>query len=237
MGRKIYLEIAEDIKKNINNGTYPEGTKLLGEKKLTSLYGVSRTTIRNSLHLLLEEGYILRVKGSGTYIKKRKIIQDRSSFSHLYTDLNNMGVKLSSSVVSKGVLKASKEVAAAMNIKPEEKVYQIVWIRLADGEPVIYETVHLLYSLVKGIDRINLDNVNLYSLLLEKYSLKISHGEEAFYPCFLSDTEGRFLKKDTGSLGMNVKKVAYCSQKTVEYTSSVVRGDRFIYKTIFKGRD
>ena len=45
-------------------------TRLPGEEALCARYGYSRQTVRKALAILEEEGVLIRVRGSGTYLSE-----------------------------------------------------------------------------------------------------------------------------------------------------------------------
>ena len=64
----VYRDIYDDITAKIKNGSYPVGSLLEPERKLMTLYGVERTTVRRALTLLAEEGKIIKKPGVGNFI-------------------------------------------------------------------------------------------------------------------------------------------------------------------------
>lgn len=56
----------------INEGTFPEGSRLPSEPELSKLIGVSRTTLRQALALLQDDGLVNNIRGKGNFIVKSK---------------------------------------------------------------------------------------------------------------------------------------------------------------------
>lgn len=63
-----YQRIAEDIRERINSGEYKINDAIPSELQLQKEYTVSRHTIRQGIALLVNEGYLRKEKGSGTYV-------------------------------------------------------------------------------------------------------------------------------------------------------------------------
>lgn len=63
-----YIEVYNNILKNVKAGLYNEENKLPNENKLAQEMGVSRMTLRQSLLLLQEDGIIEARKGVGNFI-------------------------------------------------------------------------------------------------------------------------------------------------------------------------
>ena len=63
-----YLLIAEKISQMIQEGLYPPGSRLPGERELAQELGVSRVTIREAEIALQAQGYLTIKTGSGVYV-------------------------------------------------------------------------------------------------------------------------------------------------------------------------
>lgn len=80
---KKWLWLKHDLLGKISSGEYAPGDLLPGELDLCEKKGVSRTTVRQALNVLENEGFIERQRGRGTYVKEMpantsKRPQDRS---------------------------------------------------------------------------------------------------------------------------------------------------------------
>jgi len=68
MEKPKYQQIAFDIKNKIINSEYQVGKLLPTEKQLQLQFKVSRHTIRQAMGILVNEGYVIKKKGAGTYV-------------------------------------------------------------------------------------------------------------------------------------------------------------------------
>lgn len=66
-----YMEIVRWSRAQIDGRALHPGDRFLSEKELSGRFGLSRQTVRHALQLLENEGYIRRVRGSGTYVADR----------------------------------------------------------------------------------------------------------------------------------------------------------------------
>ncbi|GAA0964360.1 hypothetical protein GCM10009555_001340 [Acrocarpospora macrocephala] len=64
-----YRTIADEVISKIRDGTYLPLEALPGIKHLTRTYGASRTTIRRTLALLRDLGWIYSVQGKGSFVE------------------------------------------------------------------------------------------------------------------------------------------------------------------------
>ncbi|MEM8832133.1 MAG: GntR family transcriptional regulator [Cyanobacteria bacterium P01_G01_bin.19] len=73
MSKPIYLQIAEELKSNIQQQSYLPGDKLPTEKNLADRFQVNRHTVRNAIAILKEEGLIRVDRGRGMYVAQTPI--------------------------------------------------------------------------------------------------------------------------------------------------------------------
>ena len=180
-----------------------------------------------------KEGYIYKLQGKGSYVSSPKIYQNRSGFSKFYDDMMSLGKIPVSKILSLKIKKPNTLVKERMNLSDDGLICKLVWIRYGNDEALIYETIYLNYSLVEGIENIDLKSKKLYDVLTNEFGIKITHGKELFYPCKLDTSEAKFLGLNEGDLGMKVERTVFQGSKVLEYTKSTVRGDRFVYTTNF----
>jgi len=65
---RLYQTIAAKLRKLIEDGEYPSGSRLPGERELAERFGVSRTAVREAIKSLTEKGLIEVFVGRGTFV-------------------------------------------------------------------------------------------------------------------------------------------------------------------------
>jgi DNA-binding transcriptional regulator YhcF (GntR family) len=66
--RRLYLQIADQIRSMITVGEFPPGSRLPAERELAKRFGVSRPSMREALIALEVEGYVDVRPGSGILV-------------------------------------------------------------------------------------------------------------------------------------------------------------------------
>lgn len=74
----IYQVIADDLRAAITSGGLGDGDRVPGENELMRRYGVARGTARQSLQVLLNEGIVASVRGSGNFVRSFRPVQRRA---------------------------------------------------------------------------------------------------------------------------------------------------------------
>jgi DNA-binding GntR family transcriptional regulator len=68
----LYFQLAEALKKMLETGAWREGARFPSEREIAEEFGVSRTVIRPALDLLVGDGAIVRIRGSGAFVAPPK---------------------------------------------------------------------------------------------------------------------------------------------------------------------
>lgn len=65
-----FVTVYNELFKMINEGTFPKGSRLPSEPDLSKSLSISRTTLRQALALLQDDGLIKNIRGKGNFIIK-----------------------------------------------------------------------------------------------------------------------------------------------------------------------
>jgi GntR family transcriptional regulator len=66
-----YVQLAEDIRAQIDSGQLAPGAPIPSEGQLAAEYGLSRTSVRSALETLRQAGLVRTVKGAGTHVREQ----------------------------------------------------------------------------------------------------------------------------------------------------------------------
>lgn len=122
----------------ITSSQMPPGTKLPTEGQLSQRFGVSRATVRDAVRALVEAGYVVRRRGSGSYVTERRRMPHGldSTLSYLAM-IESAGFR-----AGMHVLEAAFEPCAAdddaLQLRRGDTVLVVERVRTADEQPVIY---------------------------------------------------------------------------------------------------
>ena len=125
------------------------GNAIPSERQLSADLGVSRLTVRAALDELAREGYLVRRRGSGTYVQQPKISQQltMTSFSE---DMRRRGMVPAPTLSLTRVL-AGARLGRFLNVSPGDEIVVVKRLRLADGVSMAIETLHIPAEVVPGV--------------------------------------------------------------------------------------
>lgn len=69
----LYRQVMDGLSADIENGTYPVGSRIPSEMELSEIYGVSRITVRRAVTELSSEGILTKKQGKGTFVNSPKL--------------------------------------------------------------------------------------------------------------------------------------------------------------------
>ena len=224
----IYLQIAEGIGALLKEGVFPPGYFLPSERSLCEQFGISRMTLRQAMGLLDREGLIDSHRGRGTIVTSgalRKKGQELKSFSE---EIRERGGKPESQVLSLERKIPSESALAFFGLTEGQKVYEILRLRLNDGEPLAVELACIPERLCPGLERFDLAKNSLTQILGETYGLHLESCVEEF-TAEVPNVQIRQLlglTKNSAVLVANRKTFAD-DGRAVELARSTYRGDRY----------
>ena len=210
------------------------GSAIPSERQLSADLGVSRLTLRAALDDLAREGYLVRRRGSGTYVQQPKISQQltMTSFSE---DMRRRGMVPGNRTLSLKRQLAGARLGRFLNVSPGEEVVVVSRLRLADGVSMAIETLHVPSSVVPDVAPKDLEG-SFYELLRSKYGIEIASGTQTIEPTVTNEEESAALGVPLHSPAFLFERVSRDEGgRTLEFVQSIYRGDRYRIVTELTG--
>jgi GntR family transcriptional regulator len=204
------------------------GDSIPSERQLTGDLGVSRLTVRAALDELVREGYLLRRRGAGTFVAEPKVAKGMTTIGSFSEDMRERGLTPASRTLELGVVPAGARLGRILHVSPAEPVVVAKRLRLADGEPMAIELLHVRESLLPGLTASDLEEDSFYGLLAGRYGIEIVGGEQTVEPTVTNEEESETLGVPLHSPALLFERVTRApSGDIVEFTVSIYRGDRY----------
>ena len=140
----LYFQLKEIIIGEIKNGNYEKDAIIPTEKEFIEHYQISRTTVRQAITELVQEGWLYRVKSKGTFVSFPKInhnfMQTLESFNE---QMDRVGSVPKTEVLELKKIKASEVIASKLGLGKGEPVVYLYRRRFADNEPIVLQKTYL----------------------------------------------------------------------------------------------
>lgn len=222
-----YKVIYNKLLEMIESGAVKPNALLPSENELMRMYDVSRDTVRKSLNLLLQNGYIQKAKGKGSLVldinRFNFPVSGVSSFKELAKTMKGS----SETIVHRFTPEAVDEAIAKELYMQDGNVYKIERIRKIDGECIILDIDHLNAQIVSGLtEQIAQDSI--YEYIEQQLGLKISFAKKEITVERATSNDKELLDMKDYDMVVSVKSYTYLEDATLfQYTESRHRPDKF----------
>lgn len=230
----LYVQLMEELQKDIENGVYKPGDKILTEAEMAKAYGVSLITVRKAVGSLMEKGLVVRKQGKGTFVTKPKLSRNIKALQSFTEMCLQMGVKPGAKTLENCLVNADEKTAGRLGVEPDSSVVYICRLRSADMEPVQIEKNYfpLKYAYLLDVD---FDNNSLFDYLREQGGIRVASSEKVIEVCRATAEEAAYLGVKNGAYLLFVRSTAFDADGNPIYAGvQIINGDRFslyVYET------
>jgi len=233
----LYIQLNEYLRKQIDTGAYPIGTRLPSERELAETNAVSRMTARQALQLLVQQGYANSRVGKGTFAAAPKIRQELTELTGFSEEMRRRGMHPSSRVLLAEIRQASEEIAERLQLRPGSEIVVLVRTRHADETPVALEESCLSHQLCPGILTLHdFNRESLYQVLRANYGLRLAWASQSIEARLPARRECQALAIKRSEPVLSLTRVTFDdADRPIEYVRSAYCGSRYQFKAILRG--
>lgn len=229
----LYLKLYDDIIKKIKSNEYSENKALPSERKLCSIYFVSRSTVRKALTKLRNDKYIKTVRGSGNYVNSKVYYQPLTNFHSFAHYLIENSSILQNKILSCQIVDNDSYLESITNMS-KIKWHKLTRLRCDKNIPLMIETSYLLQSRFFKINPNEFENNSLYRYLEKYYNMKIDLANEFMAPILPTIQQAELLEISSKSPCMLLERICYEENQVIIVHKTIVRGDKYRFKSIYK---
>ncbi len=228
----LYAQVEAVLAAAIQDGALAPGACLPPELELTQRFGVSRTTIRQTIQNLVRRGLVEIRRGRGTYVSEPKIAQELTELSGFVEDMQAVGRTASAKVLSTEIVPASEAVANKLELAIGTPVVRIARVRLADDRPISLDETYLPRALGEQVLRHDLAREAIFPLLEEQYDTPLIEAEYRLEAVAATSSVARALNVAEGSPIFLIERTSYSTdRRPVDYEKLHYRGDQVQFVT------
>lgn len=136
-----YYQIKQDILQAIKLEKLKPGDRVDSESIIKKKYNVSATTVRKAFSDLISDGYLYGIQGLGTFVAKKQMIRNLTSIS-FSDELLQQGYEIDMKIDDISEI-INESIAEKLLIPKEQSITCIKRVRLANNEPIAYQSSYI----------------------------------------------------------------------------------------------
>lgn len=224
-----YERLAVMLRDRIAAGVYAREDKLPSEMELMDESGLSRSTVRHALKVLVDEGLVRTERGRGAFVADTPALHENNLVFSSYTaQVQGQGMKPTTRTVDSGFAKAAGSIAKFFDAAVGSKLVKLVRLRYLDDAPLCLETTYLPPSFEALIDRDI--NGSLYATLRQEFHRAPAQGHKTFEVCYASQNEAFLLNVERGQALILITDYVYDTDgRPLHVSKRIQRTDRAKY--------
>ncbi len=225
----LYYQLKCQLLDMIDNNTFKTGEMLPAEPDMCEQLMISRPTIRQALSELVDEGYLVRYKGKGTFIAKPKV-KDRflSQLQSFNEEMRSKGMTPHTKVLAFEEIPGIPDINTHLNIPLDKHLIHLCRLRYADDTPMVYLDTYLPAQQYQKLLDIDFTYASLYEELERIYDIRVSNAHREIEAVPARKKEAEYLEIPPHKPICFVRTVSYAANhaKPIEYSLARYRGDR-----------
>jgi GntR family transcriptional regulator len=173
----LYVQLANWIRSGIDGGAFAIGDRLPPEQALAAQSQLNRNTVRHALAQLELDGLVEKVKGVGTYVRRRQPLAPVHQLDRLTSFIDDFAfhnVVIEDQILSKQAQPADPRLSRLLGLAADEPVVAIERLRIADQTPFVLEQQYYSYRRFGRLLEMPVHG-SLYRLLTGSFGADLHH--------------------------------------------------------------
>ena len=224
----LYYQLKKQLLALIENADLKEGELLPPENDLCETLNVSRPTIRQAFTELVNEGYLARYKGKGTFVSIPKV-NDRffSKLETFHDEMVQKGLHPQTVVLKLEKINGPHEANERLDIPLNAPLLYLSRVRSVDTVPLVYVETFLPYESYAKLMDVDFTENSLYDSLEKIYHVRVNRVRREFVAVNAHQSDAELLQIARNKALSLVKTVAHSGDAPgpVEFSIARYRGD------------
>jgi GntR family transcriptional regulator len=233
--KKLYLQLVDIVKNAIESGELAVNEQLPTEDMLCSQQGVSKAVVRAAMQDLARAGYIDKIPGKGTFVRKPVFSRGVWLQVELKENVLDFGIDWDTEVIQKMVSVAPSDLSELFAVETGHQVFKISRLRSIKEVPVALETAYVSHDLCPGLPVEDLRSRSLFEIISKKHGLPITRCADSIGMTPLDEREADLLKQSKDSQALLSDRILYTTNNRVIAfirVLSVSEDHRFTYESV-----
>lgn len=136
----LYLRIISEIKRDILTGKYKPGEKIESETELMEKFSTTKITIRKSLALLCNEGFIYSIPSKGYFVQSPNV----DNYTLIFNKFDKLNTQIDEvKLLSVKVFNDKPSIYIKLQLDETNSIVEVKRLLLSGGKPIAYEIIYM----------------------------------------------------------------------------------------------
>lgn len=212
----LYIQLKDEILNKIDNNIWDIDSKIPTEMELMNKYKIGRATVRQALSILVNEGYLYKKHGIGTFIAGKKPSLGFEPLISLTFLLKQRGINPINYIDKKEILAIESDLLKEFKLTKKQDVFYLRRIIYDGNLPLAIEDSYFNESFINGDKELDLEG-SIAAILLQDLKLNITKVEQVIIPRKAEEAERKILKINNEDSVLELKRWIYIDEKKEPY--------------------
>jgi GntR family transcriptional regulator len=228
-----HVLLAEKIIDLIQNDNFPISSLLPTEPELCEKFNVSRYTLRESMKLLREMGFIQSRQGHGIKVIAKEIKSHYQMKMDSIPDLWEFVENSKLIIVNKGKIFAGEALTVIPSARNNDEWIVVEATREIEGvTPIAWKHIYIKSKYKNIIKKLGKDKVPIYSIIEKEFGIKMIRVMQEMSALTIPNSAADSLKLKKNSIGFQIIRYYFDETNIVFLTTvSIYPPNRFNYTT------
>jgi len=225
----LYHQLYVHLRARILRGEWEAGELFPKDADLEEAYGVSRITVRKAVDMLVNENFVVRQRGRGTFVSNPGLQADVNNLFSFRDEMKRRGLTPGSTILETKYSEVSKHTAELLGVAVGEQLAELHRLQLGNGEPQCVEKTYLVHRYCRGIlEAHDFAKLSLTDILEQHYHIRLTRAVQTVSALIPTKTIAKQLGLGSHQPVLFVERVSYSQADIpIDYRRIYYRADRY----------
>lgn len=213
-----------ELLQGIENGRWAPGEAIPPERKIAEDCGVSLGTVNRALANLVNDGYLKRIQGKGTFVAGTTIPLESVRYTRLRRDFSDSDPRFKIKVLGLKEVAGFQPANRLLKLRKTSRLWEVKRLFFNRKGPLVYYVSYLPYRLFLDLDKIIaplMEKTTLYQGIEKKYGLPTIFNQELFSAVAVDQEAAQVLGVKVGAPVLKIEMLSFTyKEKPYEYRIS-----------------
>lgn len=204
----LYIQLKDELTRKIMDDIWPVEFQIPSEKALMDEYSVGRATVREAISMLVNDGYLYKKQGIGTFVASKQPSVGFEPLISLTYSLKARGIEPVNVIEETRIIMPDRKLLSKLRRKKKKDCFYLRRMRFGGSIPVAIEESYFSGEYKDIGENYDLTG-SLARIILQDLKLNIKKVEEVIIPRVPTDNEQEKLLIDGNTLVLQLERWIY----------------------------